>query len=69
MIMNVHSLLHLKEDVKRRGPLGINSCFPIENFNSMLNIFLQTANESFFFRPDIKKKKNWLNLKYREYNC
>ena len=63
MIMNVHSLLHLKEDVKRRGPLGINSCFPIENFNSMLNIFLQKANESFFFRPDIKKKKKLAQFK------
>ena len=72
LTFNVHSLLHLKGDVERHGPLSINSCFPFENFNSMFNKFirarkyplkefsnrfLQKANESFFFSPDTKKKK------------
>ena len=28
LTVDVHSSLHLKEDVQRHGPLSINSCFP-----------------------------------------
>ena len=33
---NCHSLLHLADDVKQRGPLWTHSCFPFEDYNGDL---------------------------------
>ena len=36
MTINVHSLLHICENVKSLGPLWSHSCFPFENMNGYL---------------------------------
>ena len=36
MTINVHSLLHLVEDVRSLGPLWSHSCFGFENMNGVL---------------------------------
>ena len=36
MTINVHSLLHLVEDVQNFGPLWCHSCFIFENMNGVL---------------------------------
>ena len=36
MTINVHSLLHLVEDVRNLGPLWCHSCFIFENMNGVL---------------------------------
>ena len=42
---NCHSLLHLADDVKQRGPLWTHSCFPFEDYNGDLkDIFHGTQN-------------------------
>ena len=33
---NIHSLLHISDDVKNFGPLWTHSCFPFENINGCL---------------------------------
>ena len=42
---NCHSLLHLADDVKQRGPLWTHSCFPFEDCNGDLkDLFHGTQN-------------------------
>ena len=36
MTINVHSLLHLVENVRNLGPLWCHSCFAFENVNGIL---------------------------------
>ena len=36
MTINVHTLLHLVEDVRSLGPLWCHSCFAFENMNGVL---------------------------------
>ena len=36
MTINIHSLLHLCDDVRDLGPLWSHSCFPFENMNGIL---------------------------------
>ena len=43
--INVHSLLHLADDVRNLGPLWIHSCFPFESYNgNLLKLFHGTQN-------------------------
>ena len=36
MTINVHSLLHLGDNVRDLGPLWSHSCFPFENMNGIM---------------------------------
>ena len=38
MTINVHSLLHVCDNVRNLGPLWCNSCFPFENMNGVLKL-------------------------------
>ena len=43
--INVHSLLHLADDVRNLGPLWTHSCFPFESYNgNLLKLFHGTQN-------------------------
>lgn len=43
--INIHSLLHLSDDVRNLGPLWTHSCFPFENFNgNLLKLFHGSQN-------------------------
>ena len=43
--INIHSLLHLADDVRNLGPLWTHSCFPFESYNgNLLKLFHGTQN-------------------------
>jgi len=43
--INIHSLLHLADDVRDLGPLWTHSCFPFESYNgNLLKLFHGTQN-------------------------
>ena len=43
--INIHSLLHLPDDVRNLGPLWTHSCFPFESYNgNLLKLFHGTQN-------------------------
>lgn len=45
-VMNVHSLIHLPDDVARFGPLDRFSCFPFENFLAEMKKMLRSPNNA-----------------------
>ena len=43
--INIHSLLHLADDVRNLGPLWTHSCFLFESYNgNLLKLFHRTQN-------------------------
>ena len=55
VLLNVHNLLHLVEDVKVNGPLWCNSLFVFEDWNGDITECCQPGYYLFLREKDIKK--------------
>ena len=42
---NIHSLLHLADNVRKFGPLFITTCFGFENLNGILKKLVKSSNK------------------------